>query len=200
MSRSEGTRWSSSASRPACPGPGGSGRCEDLHEFPAPPRFGGVRIGLAPAGAPPDPRRASELTWTDSGRLGYTPEPRGAYQVRVVLEEMEGQRFAPPLAENFQGAVGRARGLGAAVWSGSSRSPSWSNSSSCRFWRDTGSPCAPTRTRGPRPDSDGRSVLRLHRGRHRAAEPADGDALRDVRPSPSPGTEGNEAREERRQS
>jgi hypothetical protein len=84
---------------------------------PLHPVWGGrVLIGLAPAGAPPDLRPAPEVTWAGSYTVVYTPERRGTHQVRVVLEELEGRRFEPPLVVDFQVAVGRAPGLGAGIW------------------------------------------------------------------------------------
>jgi polyferredoxin len=84
---------------------------------PLRPVWGGrVLIGLAPAGAPPDLRPASEVTWAGSYTVAVRPERRGAPQGRVLLEAGAGRRFEPPLQVEFQVAVGRAPGLGAAVW------------------------------------------------------------------------------------
>jgi len=77
---------------------------------------GRVLISLAPVGAPPDPRPAPEVSWAGSYTVAYTPQRRGAHQVRVVLEELEGRRFEPPLVVDFQVAVGRASGMGLALW------------------------------------------------------------------------------------
>ncbi|MBI4391710.1 MAG: 4Fe-4S binding protein, partial [candidate division NC10 bacterium] len=48
--------------------------------------------------------------------VAYRPERRGAHQVRVLLEELDGGRFDPPLVVDFQVNVGPAPGMGAAVW------------------------------------------------------------------------------------
>jgi len=77
---------------------------------------GAVFIGLAAAGAPYDLRPASEETWAGSYAVGVIPRRTGAHQVRVILGELEGRHFQPPLTVDFQVAVGRAPGLGAAVW------------------------------------------------------------------------------------
>ncbi len=82
----------------------------------APVSGGTVRIGLAPANASDELRPATEETWAGSYAVAYTPGRRGTHQVRVVLEELEGRRFQPPLTVDFQVAVGKAAGLGAAVW------------------------------------------------------------------------------------
>ncbi len=77
---------------------------------------GRVLIGLAPANAPHALRPASEETWAGSYALAVTPRRTGAHQVRVVLEEAGGRRFDPPLVVDFAVGVGRAPGMGAAVW------------------------------------------------------------------------------------
>ncbi|HEV8663277.1 MAG TPA: 4Fe-4S binding protein [Candidatus Methylomirabilis sp.] len=77
---------------------------------------GRVLISLAPAGALRDPSPASEVTWAGSYTVTVTPERRGPHQLRVLLEELEEQRFEPPLLVEFQVAVERAPGLGALVW------------------------------------------------------------------------------------
>ncbi|MBI3030321.1 MAG: 4Fe-4S binding protein [Candidatus Rokubacteria bacterium] len=82
----------------------------------APVSGGTVRIGLAPANASHELRPAAEETWAGNYAVAYTPGRRGAHQVRVVLEELEGRRFRPPLTVDFQVGVGKAPGLGAAVW------------------------------------------------------------------------------------
>ena len=82
----------------------------------APVSGGTVRIGLAPANASHELRPAAEATWAGNYAVAYTPGRRGAHEVRVVLEELEGRTFRPPLTVDFQVAVGKAPGLGAAVW------------------------------------------------------------------------------------
>ncbi|MFQ5830636.1 MAG: 4Fe-4S binding protein [Candidatus Methylomirabilia bacterium] len=84
---------------------------------PLTPISGGrVLMSLAPAGASHDLQPAPEVTWAGSYTLPFTPERRGAHQVRVVLEELEGRRFEPPLVMDFLVTVGRASGIGASVW------------------------------------------------------------------------------------
>jgi len=83
----------------------------------APVSGGRVLISLAPAGAPHHPRPAPEVTWAGSYTVAVTPERRGAHQVRVVLEELEGRRFEPPLLVDFRVGVGQAPGNAATVWS-----------------------------------------------------------------------------------
>jgi len=82
----------------------------------APVSGGRVRVSLAPAGAAQEPRPAPEVTWAGSYAAPVAPTRRGAHQARVVLEELEGRRLEPPLVVEFQVAVGRPPGLGAAVW------------------------------------------------------------------------------------
>ncbi|MBI4414601.1 MAG: 4Fe-4S binding protein [candidate division NC10 bacterium] len=82
----------------------------------APVSGGRVLMSLTPAGAPPDPWPAPEVTWAGSYTVTFTPERKGPHQVRVVLEELEGRRFEPPLVVDFQVAVARASGMGPAVW------------------------------------------------------------------------------------
>ncbi len=77
---------------------------------------GTVLIGLATGGAPYDLRPAHEEIWAGNYATPFTPTRPGAHQVRVVLEELEGRRFRPPLTVDFQVGVGKAPGLGAAVW------------------------------------------------------------------------------------
>ncbi len=77
---------------------------------------GRVLMSLAPEGAPHDPRPAPEVTWAGSYTVAYTPDRKSPHQIRVLLEELEGRRFEPPLLVEFQVAVGRAPGLGGAVW------------------------------------------------------------------------------------
>jgi hypothetical protein len=84
---------------------------------PLTPVSGGrVLMSLAPANASHDLRRASEVTWAGSYAAPFTPRRPGGHQVRVVLEELEGHRFDPPVTVEFQVHVGPAPGMGLAVW------------------------------------------------------------------------------------
>jgi polyferredoxin len=84
---------------------------------PLTPVSGGtVFIGLAAASAPYDLRPAPEETWAGSYGVALIPKRIGTHQVRVILEELEGRHFQPPLTVDFHIAVGKAPGLGAAVW------------------------------------------------------------------------------------
>jgi 4Fe-4S binding domain len=83
---------------------------------PAPVSGGRVLVGLAPAGAVLDPAPAEETTWAGSYAVRVTPGRRGAHQARVVVEELDGRHLHPPIVVDFPLAVGRAPGLGAAVW------------------------------------------------------------------------------------
>ncbi len=60
---------------------------------------------------------ASELTWAGQYERAVTPERLGAYEARVVVTEVDGKRFAPPLVVDFPVSVGRAPGMGAGAWS-----------------------------------------------------------------------------------
>mgnify|MGYP001578608315 FL=1 len=73
-------------------------------------------IGFAEPGEAHDVKPAPELTWAGSYALAVTPSRTGPHQVRVVLARLEGRRFEPPLVVDFPVTVGRAPGLGAAVW------------------------------------------------------------------------------------
>ena len=77
---------------------------------------GTVLIGFAEPGEAHDVKPAPELTWAGSYALAVTPSRTGPHQVRVVLARLEGRRFEPPLVVDFPVTVGRAPGLGAAVW------------------------------------------------------------------------------------
>jgi 4Fe-4S binding domain len=83
---------------------------------PAPVSGGRVLVGLAPAGAIPDPAPAQEATWAGSYAVPVTPSRQGAHQARVVVEELEGRHLHPPILVDFPLTVGRMPGLGAAVW------------------------------------------------------------------------------------
>ena len=77
---------------------------------------GTVLIGVAEPGEAHDVKPAPELTWAGSYALAVTPGRTGPHQVRVVLAELDGRRFEPPLVVEFPVTVARASGLGAAVW------------------------------------------------------------------------------------
>ncbi|MEK7716062.1 MAG: 4Fe-4S binding protein, partial [candidate division NC10 bacterium] len=77
---------------------------------------GRVLIGFAEPGEAHDVKPATELTWAGSYALAVTPGRTGPHQVRVVLAELDGRRFEPPLVVDFPVTVARAPGLGAAVW------------------------------------------------------------------------------------
>ncbi len=84
---------------------------------PLTPVSGGTLfIGLAAAGAPYDLRPAPEEVWAGSYAAPLIPKRIGAHQVRVIVQELEGHPFQPPLIVDFHVAVGKAPGLGAAVW------------------------------------------------------------------------------------
>ncbi len=84
----------------------------------APVPGGQVLVGFAPAGVAPDPEPASEQTWAGHYAVAARPTTLGAHQVRVVLVELEGRRFEPPLVVDFPIDVPReARaGMGAVAW------------------------------------------------------------------------------------
>jgi hypothetical protein len=77
---------------------------------------GTVLIGFAAPGEAQEVKPATELTWAGNYALAVTPDRTGPHQVRVVLVELEGRRFEPPLVVDFPVTVARAPGLGAAVW------------------------------------------------------------------------------------
>ncbi len=77
---------------------------------------GAVLIGFAAPGEAHDVTPAPEMTWAGSYALAVTPSRTGPHQVRVVLAELEGRRFEPPLVVDFPVTVAPAPGLGAAVW------------------------------------------------------------------------------------
>jgi ferredoxin len=88
-------------------------RSSDLAPVPG----GRVLVGLAAAGAVPDPEQATEQTWAGHYAVAANPTKLGAYQVRVVLAELEGRRFEPPLVVDFPVSVARASsGMGAVAW------------------------------------------------------------------------------------
>jgi len=83
----------------------------------APVTGGRVLVGFAPAGAAPDPEPATEQTWAGHYAVAASPTKLGAHRVRVVLAELEGRRFAPPLVVDFPVSVARASsGLGPVAW------------------------------------------------------------------------------------
>jgi polyferredoxin len=75
-----------------------------------------VLIGLGAPGIAADLQPAEEMTWAGSYAVGATPSRLGAHSVRVVLAEIEGHRFEPPLTVEFPVTVGRAPGFGAGGW------------------------------------------------------------------------------------
>jgi len=77
---------------------------------------GTVLIGFAAPGEAHDVTPATELTWAGSYALAVTADRAGPHQVRVVLAELKGRRFEPPLVVDFPVTVGRAPGLGAEIW------------------------------------------------------------------------------------
>jgi hypothetical protein len=87
-------------------------RSPDLAPVPG----GRVLIGLAAAGAVPDPEAATEQTWAGHYAIAVSPAKLGLHQARVILAELEGRAFEPPLVVEFPVTVARAAGMGAAVW------------------------------------------------------------------------------------
>lgn len=75
-----------------------------------------VLIDVAPAGAPPDPRPAPEVTWAGHYTVDFTAKKAGAFQARVAVSELAGRRLDPPAVVDFPVMVGPAPGLGGAVW------------------------------------------------------------------------------------
>ncbi|MDP2701704.1 MAG: hypothetical protein Q8P98_06520, partial [Candidatus Rokubacteria bacterium] len=83
----------------------------------APVLGGRVLVGFAAAGAAPHPEPASEQTWAGHYAVAASPTKLGAHQVRVVLAELEGRLFEPPLVVDFPISVARASsGMGAVAW------------------------------------------------------------------------------------
>lgn len=83
----------------------------------APVTGGHVLVGFAPAGAAPDPEPATEQTWAGHYAVAASPTKLGPHQVRVVLVELEGRRFEPPLVVDFPIGVARASsGMGVVAW------------------------------------------------------------------------------------
>ncbi|HLE43944.1 MAG TPA: 4Fe-4S binding protein [Methylomirabilota bacterium] len=82
---------------------------------PEPVSGGRILIGFTAIGTPEDLRPATEETWAGSYGALFTPARTGPHQVRVVLAELEGRRFEPPLVVDFHVGVGQAPGLGL-VW------------------------------------------------------------------------------------
>jgi polyferredoxin len=88
-------------------------RSSDLTPVPG----GRVLIGFAPAGATLDAGPAAEQTWAGHYAVAASPSKVGAHQVRVVLAELEGRHFEPPLVVDFPISVARASaGMGAVAW------------------------------------------------------------------------------------
>ena len=83
----------------------------------APVTGGQVLVGFGPAGAVLNPEPATEQTWAGHYAVAASPTKLGAYQVRVVLADLEGRRFEPPLVVDFPVSVARASsGMGAVAW------------------------------------------------------------------------------------
>jgi len=82
----------------------------------APVSAGRVLVGFAPAGAQLDAEPAAEQTWVGHYAVAVSPAKLGAHQVRVVLAELEGRRFEPPLVVDFPIGVTRASGMGSVAW------------------------------------------------------------------------------------
>ncbi|MBI2216925.1 MAG: 4Fe-4S binding protein [Candidatus Rokubacteria bacterium] len=82
----------------------------------APVSGGTVMIGIGRNGAPIATHAATEKTWAGSYTLPFTPIQAGAHDVRVVIAELEGRRFATPLTLDFHVDVERAPGLGWPAW------------------------------------------------------------------------------------
>jgi len=82
----------------------------------APVMAGRVSIGFAPAGMALEPEPATEQTWAGHYAIAVSPRTVGAHQVRVVLAELEGRRFEPPLVVDLPITVARASGMGGASW------------------------------------------------------------------------------------
>ncbi|HLC42468.1 MAG TPA: 4Fe-4S binding protein, partial [Methylomirabilota bacterium] len=77
---------------------------------------GKVLIGVAGRGDHLHTMPAPEQTWAGSYTVTFTPSQVGAHQVRVLLEELEGHRFEPPLVVDFPVSVAQASGMGWVVW------------------------------------------------------------------------------------
>ncbi len=85
-----------------------------------------VLIGLDPARAPghahaghshgADLAYASEVTWAGQYELAVTAERLGAHQAHVVLTEVDGRRFTPPVVVDFPISVAPGPGMGAGAW------------------------------------------------------------------------------------
>jgi hypothetical protein len=75
-----------------------------------------VAIGLVAPGAEDALEPAREVTWAGSYVATLRPVRPGAQQVRVVIAELDGRRFDPPLQVSFTIDVAPAPGLGAVWW------------------------------------------------------------------------------------
>jgi polyferredoxin len=82
----------------------------------APVTGGRVLIALGAVGATPEARLATEQSWAGHYTVAVNPTGRGPHRVRVVLADLDGRRFEPPLVVEFPVEVGRPPGLGAAAW------------------------------------------------------------------------------------
>ncbi|MBI4635783.1 MAG: 4Fe-4S binding protein [Candidatus Rokubacteria bacterium] len=75
-----------------------------------------VHMALGPAGTSPVARWAVEVTWAGSYAASFTPARSGGHYIRVVVTEVPGRSFEPPLAVDFQVDVVPAPGLGWTAW------------------------------------------------------------------------------------
>ncbi len=83
---------------------------------PVPASGGRVRIAFGPPGAVAEPQAAPETTWAGSYGTPVTPGREGPHRVQVLVEELPGRRFEPPVVLELAVGVGPAPGLGARVW------------------------------------------------------------------------------------
>jgi len=83
----------------------------------APVTGGRVLVGFARAGETMNPEPATEQTWAGHYAIAVNPAKLGAHKVRIVLAELEGRRFDPPVVVDFPISVARSSsGMGAVAW------------------------------------------------------------------------------------
>jgi polyferredoxin len=76
-----------------------------------------VQLGVARAEATSvDTVAAPEVTWAGSYTAAVTPRHTGPHRARIVVTEVPGRRFDPPLAIEIPLTVEPRPGLGVAVW------------------------------------------------------------------------------------